>query len=165
MTDPSGDREALRRLALANALQPAGLREALKEAVTKHCHINMKWPATAVLDDSHVEEFTADVRAALSLPEPAGLREAIDPADLWDNYCAEVEEKDRSPQGAMAFAADYFSAPAAPVSDRAAIIEECARVADATAVTAGKNYGASESAGALMAARRIRALVAKGDAQ
>lgn len=44
------------------------LREALKAAVTKHCHVNMKWPATAQLDDSHVDAFLTEVSAALSAP-------------------------------------------------------------------------------------------------
>lgn len=54
------------------------LREALQAAVTKHCHVNMKWPATAVLDVSHVEQFLADVHAALAsqpATAPVGGRE------------------------------------------------------------------------------------------
>jgi hypothetical protein len=35
----------------------------------------------------------------------------IDPADIWENYCAEVPDPaDRSPQGAMAFACEHLLA-------------------------------------------------------
>lgn len=44
------------------------MREALKAAVEKHCHCDTRWPATARLDDSHVDAFAADVRAALAAP-------------------------------------------------------------------------------------------------
>jgi hypothetical protein len=39
------------------------------------------------------------------VPDEAAVRaDAIDPADLWDRYCDETDEKFRTPQGAMAFA-------------------------------------------------------------
>ncbi len=37
-------------------------------------------------------------------PEPGKMDVEIDPADVWEEYCAEVPADDRSPQGAMAFA-------------------------------------------------------------
>jgi hypothetical protein len=42
---------------------PDDLRERIKAAVTKYCHVNMKWPATAQLDDLHFDEFVAEIRA------------------------------------------------------------------------------------------------------
>jgi hypothetical protein len=49
-----------------------------------------------------VGRVTAHTRSAV--PE-------IDPADLWEQYCAETPNKRRSPQGAMAFAVDALSRP------------------------------------------------------
>jgi hypothetical protein len=48
---------------------PADRREIvarIKAAVTKHCHVNMKWPATAQLDESHFDDFVKDISAAIA---------------------------------------------------------------------------------------------------
>lgn len=128
-------------------------------------------------------EWDRAIKAVSQPPAPVGGREGLAetihkarwPADRTMAITPFADEDKNGREYCFRIADAILAAvtPTAPISDRAAvieahkafnrmlrkeIIEECARVADATAVTAGKKYGASESAGALMAARRIRTL-------
>jgi hypothetical protein len=95
------------------------------------------WPATAPRKDAFSSHFVGALlnEAADELERLAGNAQQLgslmtkqidDPADLWESYCAEVNAEDRSPQGAMAFAYDFFQS--SPAQSRAKIIEECAKV-------------------------------------
>lgn len=46
---------------------------------------------------------------------------AVDPAELWDAYCAETPFGFRTPQGAMAFAVDAIGVPASHATLKARI--------------------------------------------
>lgn len=49
---------------------PDTMRKLVQDAFTKHGHVNMKWPATAEIDGSHVDAFVAEISVAVSAPVP-----------------------------------------------------------------------------------------------
>jgi len=45
--------------------------EAMRALIVEHCHVNMKWPATAQIADHHVEPFVSAIRALIGQPRDA----------------------------------------------------------------------------------------------